>query len=607
MSEISSFFSHFDRWPLFLIWFGVIAAMIHAAQDRQKALAFLGLLGKKLAFAPPVYRKLKNALFLVGTFFALLASLGPQWGQKTHTIKAEGLDICFALDVSRSMLAEDLSPSRLAQAKNQLSAYLPRMGGDRAALVAFAGSGFVAAPLSVDHQALIDFLDPLEPDFITEQATNLAAGVDACLTALKLDEVRDRSEILDSAAKLIVLVTDGDDNVEDYKGALSRSEKLGIPIYAMALGTSKGGPIPLRNREGELQNYLKDKKNGQPVLVKLEDKAIKEITKRTGGKIFFASDGLEAWKKFENSISDYKRDSRDAGTKLDREERFQWPLLIAFLILVFDFLLSETRMRLSLGLLALALIPTLSARVEAAPNDVGAIYLNNKGVKAIKKNDLTTGLESLGGALARDATDLESRFNWATGKLLSSVQKPKDPREKAQVNTKTLNEATQELERILKETPPNREAFRKGVEYQLGQAYEAGNKIPEALESYYKSLSHLPTPELDQETKKNISRLLTMQDQSGGGGGGGQNNQDQKSDQQGGKDKNPQYGQQEQNQKPKFSGTEVTEDQARQILESVSGEEKEVQRRHARAQAKERAAKNRGERESEGATYPKPW
>lgn len=607
MSNMGIFFGHWERWPLIILIVFMVALMVHASKIRNKVLQRLGLLQKTGAFEKPVNRPFKNILFIAGVLSCFVALLAPQWGQKAHTFKAQGLDICFAMDLSKSMLAEDVAPSRLVSAKNQLNIFLPRLGGDRAAIVGFAGSGFVAAPLSVDHASLGAFLEPLHPEYMSNTSTNLASGIDACLTALDVDQVKTRDEILDAAAKLIVLITDGEDTVDDFKDAIGRCEKLGIPVYSFAQGTLKGGPIALRDANGRLEGYLKSPGSGQPVLSQLKDTALKDIAKRTGAKVFYGAEGIEAWKSFEAAIQNYKRDSRDAGTMLDREDRFQWPLLLAFIFLLLDFFISETKIRWGLGLVFFL----LSAVPARANQDPGVVFHNHKALDAFNQKDFGQALEQYQQALGRDARDAVSRFNWATTKFFSAIDPmAKDPEK--QINKKVVEEAVKELEFLNKENSAPT-SFKKALEYQLAQGYEMLSLPAQALDQYYAALTHDPEKVFDQKIKNSIARLLTQQEQNGGGGGGGGGGQDDKKDK---KDPKPDGQNQPKpepgadapqgRQKPKFTGTDISEEQAKQILESVSGEEGEVLKRRARDEAKERAMKKeqRGEAEDLNAN---PW
>ena len=647
MKELGIYFSNGDRWPFLLMIPGMTLLMLRTTFARNRFYEKLGLTKLPVeSFEKPVHRPKKALFYLLGLTLTALAAMGPQWGQKLQPMKAQGLDICFAFDLSRSMWSEDVSPNRLTQAKNQLKIFLPRLGGDRAALVGFSSSAFIAAPLSTDHDALAGFLDPLDPSFMSDPSTSLSTGVDACMDALNLKDVVDRNQIMDSAAKLVVLLTDGEETSDDSNDALKKAEKLGVPVYVMAVGTAKGGPIALRDERGNLTGYLRDPRTQQPAVSKLEDKGPKEIAQRTGGKVFYASMGVDAWKLFEEAIANYKRDSRDAGTKLDREERFQIPLLIAFVFLLLDFFLPETRLRaqrkaqpgaasrIASGVMAALLLTLVASSVFRTPAALAAtppgtepsladkvlsgkspemVYRNNEAVKKFQKQKIGETIDTLSEAINHDSSDPELRFNWSSAKLYSAVG------DQGQVNPKIVDESIKELQNIARDPrvgrDPNAQEFRKLIEHQLGQAYEMKKDIPNALKHYYSSLNEgTPNSKIDERTRTNLKRLLVASE--GGQGGGGEG--DPKDGKEGEGDPKDGKGQTAQpkdgedhtdaKMKPKFSGTEIDEGQAKQILESVSGEEQEVQRRKATLEAKERRGKGRmGQGKVNSGQSDKPW
>lgn len=593
----------------------VILALVKTGRVRAAFRKRMGAQYFREEGAHAANRPLKNALYLLGSLLVIIAALGPQWGQKAHTVKAQGLDICFAIDLSRSMLVEDVSPSRLQAVKNQLALFLPQMGGDRAAIVAFAGSGYIAAPLSPDANALSGFLDPLDPSFISDQGTSFGAALENCFTALKLDQAKDAAEVLDDAAKLIVLLSDGDDNVNEAGPAIARAVKLGVPIFAVAVGTEQGGAMAIRDARGTLEGYVKDPRTGQPVIVKLLDKGLKEIAKKAGGQVFYASQGTEAWKQFREAIANYKRDSREAGTKLDREERFQWPLLVGLLLLCLEFLMTETRFFRRKGALVILLAAFGAAHEShAGPNNPLQIWDNNRAVKKFEAKDFAAADAKFLEALSRDATDLGVRYNWATNKMVSAIKPPaKEGDEPEKPDGHLVDEALKEFQSLNKEPATNAKensGFRKALRYQMGQAFELKENNPQALLHYYSSLREKTgnkeaDEKLDKATRENITRLLGDPDgkgKGGGGGGGGGGGQEQPKDGQGKGDKGPPQqpkngeDHKDQKQAPKFSGTDVSEGEARQILESVTGEEREVQKRKAQSESKDRARAQNAER-----------
>ena len=599
-----------------IAWIVVLALTFATILWRRKTLKQLKVLSWPDAFERPRFRAFKTFCQVAGLFLLVLALIGPQWGQKEKVVKAEGLDLCFAIDLSRSMLAEDVLPSRLQAAKNQLTIFMQRMGGDRAALVGFAGSAFVAAPLTTDHRALMSFLDPMDSSYISDQSTNLSVGVDACLRALGLDQVKDRVEIADLAAKVIVVISDGEETGDDFKGAVGRAETLGVPVYAFAVGTAKGGLIPIRSERGV--QYLKDPSNpSSNVITKLEEKKIKEIAEKTGGKVFYLSGGIEILKDFEAALANYKRDSIDAGTRLDREDRFQWPLGIAFFFLFLDFFLPELgflwvwplrlRNKTKTLLMLVAGLSAFNARAASDPANEGlmpwTIFRNNRGTAQYQKKAFPESRKSFEDALADESKSILLRYNWAATRLAMSF-----PQEKGQdFNQKILDESVGELKKILADYKPAGvgDPFLKALTYQLALALELKKDKENALAHYYQALTLQPAnAKLDNPTQEGIRRLLAAQQQQGGGGGGGDDQKDKNKDDKGqdeGDKKDQKFGQQ-QGQKPEFKGTDVSESQAKKILESVGSKEREVQKRRSQkeAQEKQRAQDNEGQATGRG-------
>lgn len=618
------------------VWVLAVAMTILTYRWRKKALALLSVAQFKDAFNKPRFRSLKSFCGLFGLFFLVLALIGPQWGQKENPIKAEGLDICFGMDLSRSMLAEDVTPSRLQSAKNQLSIFMGRMGGDRAALVGFAGSSFIAAPLTTDHNAILSFLNPMGPSYISDQSTNLAVGVDSCLAALGLDEVDNRLEISDSAAKVIVLVTDGEETGSDFRGAIAKAENLGVPIYTFAVGTARGAPIPLRTQRGV--EYLKDPQNRrQNVISKLQDKRIKELARRTGGKIFYLTNGVEAWKDFEDSIADYKRESIEAGTKLDKEARFQWPLLLAFLLLLIDFFLPETGLRSTtqsgsktLAWAAIVLLlfgastPSYAQNNKEERKSVSestlmpwTIFRNNQGVKQQLENELAGARQSFEEALSDSASNWQLRFNWANNRLLMGLgSNENEEAQQTQVSPQVVKEALGEFQKLrddLLEILPEETAMShpalKVLDYQTGLAHELLQEKPQALQAYYRAQANTAEMTTIQEESIEAIKRLLAEPPGGGGGGGGDDESDNKENEGegSGEQQNQDFkkGEYDKSQ-AEFNSDEVSKDQAQKILESVGSKEQEVKKRKAQQDAEEQQSR-RGDEEGQSIGRGKQW
>jgi Ca-activated chloride channel homolog len=350
---MSSLVNELFAFPERLIWIlGLITVSYLiwiAARARKRVLAKWNLVrNDALAFAKPKNRPLKTFCYLAGIFFVVLAYMGPQWGQKEQSLKTEGLDLCIAIDVSKSMHAEDILPSRLEQAKNQLTSFLPRLGGDRVTLVAFAGSAYIASPLTADYAALINYLAPLDPSFISNQSTSLDVALSSCLRALKITDTTTPESLEWESAKLIALVTDGEETNESSRPTIDRLKTLGIPVFSIAVGTQEGAKIPIRDERKQLRSYIKDRASGSDAITKLLDESLKKLAQQTGGLVFYAENGLRAWEDFYQATKRFKRNAQDAGSKFSKEHRFQLPLLLAFLFLLWDLVLTEIKFPWSL-------------------------------------------------------------------------------------------------------------------------------------------------------------------------------------------------------------------------------------------------------------------
>lgn len=573
-----------QNWYWFIIIPVILFLFMLSSKKRAQVLNLL-VHSPKIQFKRPRNRPLKNFLFILGLFFVLVAYMGPQWGQKPHVVKAEGLDICFAIDLSRSMLVEDMSPNRLTQIKNQLAIFLPKLTGDRVTIAAFAGTGYVVAPLSSDYAAIQDFIEPLEPDFISDQSTRISAALDSCAEGLQVKNVKNYSEIEEDAAKVIVLLSDGEDTVEENKFSVEQSKKLNIPIFSMAIGTEEGGPVPVYDGNGNVAYYLKN--GSEPVLSRLKDKALKELADETGAKVFYASNGIKAWDQFKDSLNDFQRKTQEAGFLLDWEHRYQIFLLIAFIILLLEFMISEIKMKIRW--LPFLLFFIFSNSGFSQISELPKVFYNNRAVGENQEEKFTDAKNNFGKALEENPADLNVQFNWATNQLNALKKAPLAKNEKR--SEEEIKDIVETLENVAKNTSDD--MLKKEAQYQIAQAYELTEDKKKAIEHYYRSIQGMENEELDLKSQNNLARLLEDPQQQQQGEGDGQGGQGQGGNNQG--DENKKISQDK--QESKYKGTDYSEQEVKKILQSVSSEEKDVQRRKARGEAKknERAQQQNGE------------
>jgi Ca-activated chloride channel family protein len=253
---------------------------------------------------------------------ALLLSLAltrPQWGVIEETVHQQGLDIVIAIDLSSSMRAEDVKPSRIENARQELAFLVDELKGNRIGLVGFAGSAFLFCPLTLDTDAVELFLDEMTIEAVPVPGTALGQAIRTAAATFELGAKDDQG-----GSKVLLLLTDGEDHESDPVGAAKEAAKKGIIIDTIGLGTAEGSYIP----DPEHGDFVKDE-NGQTVLSKLDGRVLEEISKTTGGtfmRLDASKDGLTSYLK-----TLQRRQTRSLGEKTDvrRHERFPYFLMLS--------------------------------------------------------------------------------------------------------------------------------------------------------------------------------------------------------------------------------------------------------------------------------------
>ncbi len=275
-----------------------------------------------------------KALFLLlGLTMVAVAAVGPRWGQQFQEVHRRGVDVMIAMDLSASMGAEDVKPNRLTQAKRELGVLINTLEGDRVGLVAFAGTAFLQCPLTLDYGAARSLLELLNPDLIPKPGTNLAAAITTALDAFPKASGHNRA---------LVLLTDGEDHSGQLDAALDRAVAEGLRIFTIGFGNPTGEIIPIRDENGQVTGYKKDK-NGQTVLSKMDEAALKKLAAKTGGAYFPASQGEVEVTKIIEEIG--RMDKKDLDSKVygQGENHYRWPLALGLLLLLLEFLWPEVQ------------------------------------------------------------------------------------------------------------------------------------------------------------------------------------------------------------------------------------------------------------------------
>jgi len=323
-----------DPWVLaaLVLVGGLAAFFVWARRERARALARFVAAALQPSVAPdvdPRRRTIRAALLVAATALLVFALAGPMWGFRWEQVRREGIDLVIALDTSRSMLATDVKPNRLARAKLAVRDLVAEARGDRLALVPFAGSAFLECPLTLDTGAFLEALDAIEVGIIPRGGTSLPAAIDQSLDAFEGRQANHQA---------IVLITDGESHEGDLDAALGRAKERGVRIFTVGIGTTEGELIP-----GEGGAFVKDRK-GQVVKSRLDEATLERIATDTGGVYLHAAGpGLGLTELYTKHIATL--DKRELESTLERryELRYQLPLGLAFLLLLLEPFVGERR------------------------------------------------------------------------------------------------------------------------------------------------------------------------------------------------------------------------------------------------------------------------
>lgn len=225
---------------------------------------------------------IKSICFYIGLALFIVAAAGPKIGTKVKEVKREGIELLIALDLSASMNAEDVEPSRLDKAKYEISRLLDQLKGDRVGLIIFTGSAFLQVPMTLDYSAMNMFLDITETDQMPSTTTNIGS---AMKMAAKIFSEEKKDDAKNKASEVLLIISDGENQGDGYDQALEELEKLGVTVFTLGIGTIEGGTIPLYNDNGTLVGYKRNNE-GKIVTTALMPKVLKNIAGDGGGKYY---------------------------------------------------------------------------------------------------------------------------------------------------------------------------------------------------------------------------------------------------------------------------------------------------------------------------------
>lgn len=274
---------------------------------------------------------LKLGVMLLALAMLIIGLVNPKIGTKVETVKREGIDIVFAMDVSKSMLAEDVAPSRLDKSKQIVSQIINQLGNDRIGIVAYAGSAFPVLPITTDYSVAKMFLQSTNTDMVSSVGTSFDEAIR--ISSTFFDDKK--------TSKLLIMISDGEDHSEGAEAAAEEANKLGIKIITIGVGTEKGGTIPLK-RNGIVESYKRDS-SGEIVITKLVSKNLEAIGKATKGGYVNGNNTKEVVDYIKASLDKIQKTEFEATQMADFQSQFQWFLGIGFVLLFIDVFFLERK------------------------------------------------------------------------------------------------------------------------------------------------------------------------------------------------------------------------------------------------------------------------
>jgi Ca-activated chloride channel family protein len=456
-------------------------------------------------------RIFKRVLWLLSVLLLFVAIARPQKGYEWNEVKRRGIDILFAVDTSRSMLAEDLSPNRLERARLGILDFVDRLEGDRVGLIPFAGSAFALCPLTLDYDAFRESLAALDTDIIPRQGTNIASAIE------------EAGRLFDEQAnnyRVLVLITDGEDLEGSVVDVAKAAAEKGMTIHTVGVGSPEGATIPVRLRNGRVEE-LRDAE-GKVVRTSLDESTLKKIAEVTGGIHVSLGRGAEGLNTiYQERLRLVPKSELEQRMERIPLERFEWPLGLAILLLLLEFFTSDRRKAGKARALpkfaaTLTGVLAISSTSDARADEVDPRKIYNQGTQAYLGGDFATANDTLRASLkTRDLKLQQQSYYNLGGTLYRTGQKTleKEP----QTTIKSWEEAIKAYEDSLALDPDDADAL--------------FNK-----EFVMRKLEELKKQQEQKEDKKDDKQEDKQEDQKDGKQGEKQDPKDQQKDSQDGKE-----------------------------------------------------------------------
>ncbi len=472
----------------------------------------------------------KFILFLCAFVLCAFAVAGLVIPDRTQKINRRGMDLMIALDVSKSMLAQDIQPSRLERAKQVISKIIDNSPDDKIGLVVFAGRAYLQMPLTVDHEAAKMYLSSASPDDVPTQGTVIADALKMCFAAFNPKE---------KTFKSVLLISDGEDHDNEAIKVTKELAKEGIMVNTIGIGSPQGAPI-MDPASGQ---YKKDDK-GETVISKLNEQELSDIAKNGNGvyQLYTNTDAVAAGIK--NQLSKIGNEATISDSSYTSfKQYFQYFLGAAFILLLIEFFFSEKKkLKIKKAVAVFFFIGlTVSSFAQSSKESI------MKGNKSYKENNYDAAENAYRDALKNSDTNVTASYN------LGNVLYRKDKTE----------EAVKSYDNVIAHSQNN--AVKQEAFYNKGVAYQKAKKLPECITAYKNALILNPS---DEDARQNLQRALKEQQK--------QQNKDQRKDKKNQQQKD-QKNNQEKKQQAQPSPSKISKQDAEEKLKSLLEKEKQLQ------------------------------
>lgn len=575
-------------WLLLGVGLLAIVRLVMLRSQRRRLKAF-GDPKMVAHLAPDVSKARPEVKFwLLEVAIALLALMvaRPQFGTKISQEKRVGIETIIAMDISNSMKAEDVAPSRLDRCKMMVERLVEHMDNDKIGLIVFAGDAFVQLPITSDYVSAKMFLSSIDPSMIATQGTDIALAISMATHSFTPEE---------GVGKAIIVITDGEDHEGGALEAAEEAKKKGMRVYVMGVGSVAGAPIP----EGGTGNYMRDQM-GETVMTHLNEDMCKQIAKAGGGAYIHVSNNSNAQEQLLGELDKLAKKETETTVYSDYDEQFQAFGILALILIIIEIMILERRNRL-MGRISLfgkkgasVLLLLMTATGATAADDAEA---KAAGVVAADSTPAIMPSEWMARKYIREGNRAFRSGNWKDAEVAyrkAQERNPKNPQALYNLGTSLLMQdqdsaAVATLEQAVKaETNPTRKAM---AWHNIGVVCQKHQMFKEAIEAYKDALRLNP---LDDTTRYNL-QLCKKQLKDSENDDQQQQQQDQQQDENGEQEQEQQEQQQQDQQQEQEQQQQMSQDNAEQLLNAAMQQEKDTQERMQEAQrqnSKRRLQKN---------------